>query len=153
MKRSDVEDGVLALIAASSLGPVLQHGTLEIFDDSKIDNEGQIIVITPAVLLVPGTNKFAQTDVYGYTYGQQMFFTLLVAAQNYRSPESRRQGEAGVLGVNQMLETLKDALRGQNPVPAIYSGARIVLVQEDPEPEIGPGTVYSLTVRVIGTLE
>jgi phage gp37-like protein len=151
MKRTDVEQGLIELIQATSLRQELR--TLEIYDQTMIDAKGDLVVVMPAVLLVPGTQEFLKADVSGYTYEQDMFFNLLVAASNYRSAAARRQGGLGAIGVNEMLDILRDGLRGLNPIPSIYAGARIFLVREDPQPELGPACVYSLTFRVGGFME
>jgi hypothetical protein len=146
MKRTDLEEGILELIAETPLAQELR--TLEIFDHSKLDNEGQLIVVTPAVLLVPGAGEFKKADIYGYTYDQDVYYSLLVAATNYRSPASRRESNLGEIGVNEMLDQLQDSLRGKNPIAGISTGARIFLVSVEAQPDLGPCTVYSLTFRV-----
>lgn len=150
MKRSDVEEGLLDLIRNSPLGPELLHASgLEIYDERKVDENGQLAAVTPFVWLVPGMQEFKKADIYGSTNEQDMFVSFLVGATNYRSPAARRQGElGGEIGVNEMLDLVKDAIRGQNPIPSIDPGARVHLVLEKPFPDVGPGCVYELTVRV-----
>ncbi len=158
MNRSDVEDKLLDLIAQSDLGPDLE--TVELYDEKMVskssEGDAQIQVVTPAVLLIPGSEEFKASDLYGISYDDQDYYcSLMIAATNYRSAEARRHGGEGDIGVNEIMERLRDLLRGLNLTTGDRAPGepRCFLVRADPNPDFEGMTVYDLVVRITGVLQ
>jgi len=148
MKRTDVENGILDLIKNSQLASDLGRATIDFYDDSKINEQYQLMVARPAILVYSGDQDFESEDIYGYTYLQDLRVQLLVCVENYRGAKERRQGDGVALGANDVLDGLKDALRGQNPIATASTGARIFLLNEVAVPEVGPGVTFVMNLKV-----
>jgi hypothetical protein len=157
MNRILAEDGIRDLIAASSLGPLLT--TLEVTDGTTavISEENQLLLVPPAVVIAPSAVVHSGADLYGRTGATETYLSIILAGFNYRGGEARNHGDEldpDGLGVYQMAEIVRDALRGKNAYSTSDDPAnRIFLEREEPGPWVSGGVVYTLTVKIRGQLQ
>jgi phage gp37-like protein len=151
MRLSEVEQALVAKVK-EKLGYL---STVESISGRGVDEDGMIIAIPPAVLVMLAGETLGTRDVYAKTYEQRQRFLLIAGAVNLRSPSEEKLAESeSNPGVYKILDDMKDAL----------AGARLLLPSGAQQPMVvlGPtelyqfskeGAWYSLEVTVQGVYQ
>jgi phage gp37-like protein len=109
MKLAEIENALIALVEAALPGVTVQTAASQHFDD-----EGNILAIPPAVLVIYAGGQGEARDVRGLTYEAHPRWMLAAGASNLRGALEEQQGDAvgGLLGAYDLLDALR-ALAGK----------------------------------------
>lgn len=150
IERVAIENGIYDLIAAS---PLKKHLKTFLISDGVvpiIDEENQLLLVCPGLIIQPGGVEHENVNVYGLTGSCQVFVGIVLAAINFRGAQGRMHGTAELIGIYEMADMVRTALRGRN---AYGEANRIFLAREEPGPWVKGGCLYTLTVRVTQELD
>lgn len=158
MTITEAEEALLDLINTSAVRQKLA-ADCDIFDNTKLSEDSQLLVDAPFVLMVPMKMDFVPpnkrpSDYTGISYDDtELHIGFLVGARNYRSPAERVLGGVGDVGVNELMADLVELLRGvclATGDKTVGRIPRVFLVGWERQEDAEGLTVYSLTVRVVG---
>lgn len=145
MKLAEVENAIIALIEAALPGVSVQTAASQHFDD-----DGNILAIPPAVLVIYGGGQGQPNDVRGLSYVANPRWLLAAGASNLRGALEEQQGDAagGVAGAYDLLDALR-ALAGKKLSLASGGGGLLVWRGEDLLQHTNDGTWYALTFELL----
>jgi phage gp37-like protein len=143
MKLAEIENAIIALVEAALPGVSVQTAASQHFDD-----DGNILAIPPAVLVIYGGAQGQAHDVRGLSYEANPRWLLAAGASNLRGALAEQQGDTagGVAGAYDLV----DALRGLGgKILNLSSGGGLLVWRgEELLQHNNEGTWYALTFEL-----